>query len=67
MFFKDVNEAILAYENHIITLQAPIQRSEEQVLVDGEEVTRVVSSTLGRFIFNEGIPQDLGYVDRREP
>ena len=63
MFFKDVNEAILAYENHIITLQAPI-KVRRTGIVDGEEVTRVVSSTLGRFIFNEGIPQDLGYVDR---
>ena len=63
MFFKDVNEALLAYENHIITLQAPI-KVRRTGIVDGEEVTRVVSSTLGRFIFNEGIPQDLGYVDR---
>ena len=63
MFFKDVNEALLAYENHIITLQAPI-KVRRTGIVGGEEVTRVVSSTLGRFIFNEGIPQDLGYVDR---
>ena len=66
MFFKDVNEALLAYENHIITLQAPI-KVRRTGIVGGEEVTRVVSSTLGRFIFNEGIPQDLGYVDRAEP
>ena len=58
MFFKDVNEALLAYENHIITLQAPI-KVRRTGIVGGEEVTRVVSSTLGRFIFNEGIPQTL--------
>ena len=62
-YFKSVNEALLAYENKIITLQAPI-KVRRTGIIDGKEVTKVISSTLGRFIFNEGLPQDLGFVDR---
>ena len=65
-FFRNVNEAIMAYENKVITLQARIKIRKEGV-VNGENVSRVVESTLGRFIFNEIIPQDLGFVDRTNP
>ena len=65
-FFRNVNEAIMAYENKVITLQARIKIRKEGV-VNGEKVSRVVESTLGRFIFNEIIPQDLGFVDRTNP
>ena len=65
-FFRNVNEAIMAYENKVITLQARIKIRREGV-VNGENVSRVVESTLGRFIFNEIIPQDLGFVDRTNP
>ena len=64
--FKDINEALLAYENKVITLQAPITvRVTKEV--DGELVHKNIKSTLGRFIFNEGLPQDLGFVDRSLP
>ena len=63
-FFKDVNEAILAYENGEITLQAKIKVRRKGVNSQGEEITKIVDSTLGRFLFNEIIPQDLGFVDR---
>jgi DNA-directed RNA polymerase subunit beta' len=64
--FKSVNEALLAYENKVITLQAPI-KVRRTGIVNGQEVTKMISSTLGRFIFNEGLPQDLGFVDRTNP
>ena len=63
-FFKDVNEAILAYENGEITLQAKIKVRRKGLNSKGEEITRIIDSTLGRFLFNEIIPQDLGFVDR---
>ncbi len=63
-FFKDVNEAILAYENEVITLHARIKVGVTKTLADGTEVKGIVESTLGRFLFNEILPQDLGYVDR---
>ena len=66
MFFKSVNEALLAYENKYITLQAAI-KVRRTGIVNGKEVSRVITSTLGRFIFNEGLPQDLGFVDRSNP
>ena len=63
-FFKNVNEAILAYENQVITLHSRISVRVSKTNADGEEVQGNVESTLGRFIFNEILPQDLGYVDR---
>ncbi len=66
-FFKNVNEAILAYENGVITLHSMITvriHGEDQ---DGNPIVQNVKSTLGRFIFNEILPQDLGFVDRSIP
>ena len=62
-YFKSKNEAILAYENGGITLHTKIhvRRTGE---FEGEEVTGVIDTTLGKLLFNEIIPQDLGYVDR---
>ncbi|MBO5241899.1 MAG: DNA-directed RNA polymerase subunit beta' [Lachnospiraceae bacterium] len=65
--FKNVNEAILAYENKVITLHSRIKVRMSKAMADGSVVEGVVESTLGRFIFNEIIPQDLGYVDRENP
>ncbi|WP_051192185.1 DNA-directed RNA polymerase subunit beta' [Butyrivibrio sp. VCB2001] len=65
--FKSVDEAILAYENGYITLQTKIKIRMEKVNAEGETVSGLVESTLGRFLFNEIIPQDLGYVDRSVP
>ena len=67
MFFHDVNEAILAYENKYITLQSKITVRTTKKMEDGREITGNVDSTLGRFLFNEILPQDLGFVDRSIP
>ncbi len=66
-FFKNVNEAILAYENGAITLHAKIKIRRSMTFDDGSVVTRIIESTLGRFIFNEIISQDLGFVKRETP
>ena len=65
--FKSVNEAILAYENGIITLHSKINVRVTKTLEDGTVKSDVINSTLGRFLFNEIIPQDLGFVDRSIP
>ncbi len=65
--FKNVNEAIIAYENKAITLHAKIKVRRTGINDDGEEEERIIESTLGRFIFNEILPQDLGFVDRTDP
>ena len=64
--FKSVNEAILAYENQAITLHSKIKVRVTKTMPGGEKMTGIVESTLGRFIFNEIIPQDLGFVDREK-
>ena len=64
-FYKNTAEAILAYENGFITLQAPIKVRREGIWPEtGEKITKVIDTTLGRLILNEAISQDLGYVDR---
>ena len=65
--FKDINEAILAYENKVITLQSPIKVRVTKERADGSVASALVEGTLGRFLFNEVIPQDLGFVDRSVP
>ncbi len=65
--FKSVNEAILAYENKALKLHSRIRVRTTKTMKDGRTVTGMVESTLGRFIFNEIIPQDLGFVDRTVP
>ena len=67
MCFKDANEAIMAYENNVITLQSKIKVRREKVMADGTVKTAIIDTTLGRCLFNEIIPQDLGYVDRTDP
>ncbi len=63
MIFKSTNEAILAYENKVVTLHARIKLQREME-VDGVVEKRLVETSVGRIIFNEAIPQDLGFVDR---
>ncbi|WMC93844.1 DNA-directed RNA polymerase subunit beta' [Kineothrix sp. MB12-C1] len=63
-FYKSVNEAILAYENGFCTLHSRIHVKVSKRNENGEEVSGYVESTLGRFLFNEILPQDLGFVDR---
>ena len=65
--FKSVNEAILAYENQALTLHSRIKVYVEKQMPDGTVKGGIVESTLGRFIFNEILPQDLGFVDRSIP
>ena len=67
MFFKSVNEAILAYENNVITLHSIITVRMTKTLEDGTTITGNYKSTLGRFIFNEILPQDLGLTKRETP
>ena len=66
-FFKSINEAILAYENKVITLQTKIIVRCHKTMPDGTVLSGNVHSTLGRFLFNEILPQDLGFVDRSVP
>ena len=63
-FYKSLNEAILAYENGAISLHEMIKVRRFGINKDGVKEARSIESTLGRFIFNEIIPQDLGFVDR---
>ncbi len=62
--FKNVNEAITAYENGYITLHSRIKVRRTGINEAGEKESRIIESTLGRFLFNEVITQDLGFVDR---
>ena len=66
LMYRDANEAIMAYNEGAVGLHAPI-RLRVTKTVDGEEVKRIITTTVGRIIFNEAIPQDLGYVDRSDP
>ena len=67
MVFKSVNEAILAYENQEATLHSRVKVRVSKTMPDGTVKTGTIDSTIGRFIFNEIIPQDLGFVDRSIP
>ena len=64
--YRDANEAIMAYNEGAVGLHAPI-RLRVTKTIDGVEVKHVIDTTVGRIIFNEPIPQDLGYVDRSDP
>ena len=66
-YFKSKNEAILAYENGAVTLHSKIKVRVSRTMADGTEMTGVIETTVGRILFNEIIPQDLGFVDRTIP
>ena len=66
-FYKSMEEAITAYENHEICLHERINVRRTGINADGETESRIICSTLGRFIFNEILPQDMGFVDRTNP
>ncbi|HML38518.1 MAG TPA: DNA-directed RNA polymerase subunit beta' [Bacillota bacterium] len=59
--FTDLDEMLMAYRNGVVGLHA---RVKVRRYIEGDERGKLIESTVGRFIFNEGIPQDLGYVDR---
>lgn len=64
--FRDFDEAIMAYDAHIVGLHAKI-KVRRTMEINGEKVSRLVDTTVGRMIFNRPIPQDLGFVDRSDP
>ncbi len=64
--FRDFDEAIMAYDAHIVGLHAKI-KVRRTMEIDGKMVSRLVDTTVGRMIFNRPIPQDLGFVDRSDP
>ncbi len=64
MIFKSINEAILAYENKCVTLHAKVKCRINKTMPDGTVRTGVIDTTVGRLLFNEIIPQDLGFIDR---
>ncbi len=61
--FRDVNEALMAYDAKIVTLQEPIRVRISKKAGD-KQISKLIYATVGRLIFNEVIPQNLGYVDR---
>ncbi len=64
--FRNEEEALMAYAEHVVTLQAPVKVRRTGV-INGGEVSKLVDTTVGKIIFNTPIPQDLGYVDREDP
>ena len=66
MYFKDEDEALLAYQNGDLGLHAKVKvrRTKE---INGKMETKPIETTVGRLIYNQGIPQDLGFVDRNDP
>jgi len=64
--YHDANEAIMAYNEGYVGLHAPV-RLRESKIIDGAERKAMIITTVGRIIYNEPIPQDLGYVDRTDP
>ena len=64
--FRDVNEARLAYDSGVIDLHAKIKvRMTKEY--KGEMVSKIIDTTLGKIIFNDPVPQDLGFIDRNDP
>ncbi len=59
--FTDLDEMLMAYQNGVVGIHAKVK---VRMFLDGDKEGRLVESTVGRFIFNQGIPQDLGFVDR---
>ncbi len=64
--FRDVNEALMAYNEGVVALNAPIKVRMTKQIGD-ETISKVIDATVGKLIFNSAIPQDLGYVDRTDP
>jgi len=65
-YFKDPEEAVVAYENDAVGLHAKIKVRMSKV-IDGEIKYKTIETTVGRILFNQGIPQNLGFVDRTNP
>ena len=67
MCFKSLNEALLAYENGVVTLHSRVKVRVSKTFEDGTTRQGIIDTTVGRLLFNEIIPQDLGFVDRSNP
>lgn len=65
--FRDFNEALMAYETNVISLHAKIKVRREIEMPDGQRASAMIDTTVGKIIFNQPIPQDLGFVDRTLP
>ncbi|TCK93407.1 DNA-directed RNA polymerase subunit beta' [Natranaerovirga hydrolytica] len=65
-YFKDANEAILAYDNGEVTLHTKVN-VKRTMTIEGQKQSKFIQTTVGRLIFNEAIPQDLGFIDRSNP
>jgi len=66
MYFKDEDEALMAYQNGDVGLHCKVKIRREKE-IDGELKHKTIETTVGRLIYNQGIPQDLGFVDRTNP
>ena len=66
-YFSTPAEAIMAYEQKVVGIHAPIKVRFTKTAADGTSRSELVDTTVGRIIFNEPIPQDLGFVDRSDP
>jgi len=64
--FRDVNEALMAYQDGVVGLHAPV-RVRVFKDINGQRQSKIIDTTVGRLIFNNPIPQDLGFVDRTDP
>ena len=67
MYFKDEDEAIMAYQNGDVSLHSKVKVIRYREEADGEVSHKTIDTTVGRIIYNQGIPQDLGFVDRSDP
>ena len=59
--FTDIDEMLMAYQNKAVGIHAKVK---VRLYLEGDKTGHIVESTVGRFIFNQEIPQDLGYIDR---
>src|SRR5690606_21013960 len=64
--FSSVDEAIMAYDEGVVTLHSRIKVKATKE-IDGKRVSKIIDATVGKLILNEAIPQDLGFVDRSDP
>ena len=67
MYFKDEDEAMMAYQNGDVGLHCKIKVRRFKTDEDGTVRSKTIETTVGRLIYNQGIPQDLGFVDRTDP
>ena len=67
MYFKDEDEAMMAYQNGDVGLHCKVKVRRFKTDENGNVRSKTIETTVGRLIYNQGIPQDLGFVDRTDP